>query len=76
MVSRYEPGTVYNCPSHALRLYRAGNLLCCPVAKHLPGRPQEAQAVVCPRCEMISFHPDDIREGYCGNCHDWTGTAT
>ena len=19
------------------------------------------------------FHPDDIREGYCGACHDWTG---
>ena len=22
---------------------------------------------------MTSYNPNDIREGYCGNCHDWTG---
>jgi ribosomal protein L37E len=27
----------------------------------------------CPRCGMTSYNPNDIREGYCGNCHDWTG---
>lgn len=27
----------------------------------------------CPRCGMVSHHPDDVREGYCGACHDWTG---
>lgn len=21
---------------------------------------------------MTSYHPKDIVEGYCGNCHDWT----
>lgn len=26
----------------------------------------------CPRCGMTSHNPDDVREGYCGNCHDWT----
>jgi hypothetical protein len=26
----------------------------------------------CPRCTMTSYNPNDIREGYCGNCHDWT----
>lgn len=26
----------------------------------------------CPRCGMMSYHPDDVREGYCGSCHDWT----
>lgn len=26
----------------------------------------------CPRCGMTSYNPNDIREGYCGNCHDWT----
>ena len=26
----------------------------------------------CSRCHMTSYHPDDIRESYCGNCHDWT----
>jgi hypothetical protein len=28
----------------------------------------------CPKCGRTSHHPDDIREGYCGACHDWTGT--
>ena len=28
--------------------------------------------MICPRCGRTSFHPDDEREGYCGNCHDWT----
>jgi hypothetical protein len=27
----------------------------------------------CPRCGAVSHHPDDIREGYCGRCRDWTG---
>lgn len=27
----------------------------------------------CPRCGMTSHNRNDIREGYCGNCHDWTG---
>jgi hypothetical protein len=27
----------------------------------------------CPRCRMVSYNPHDIIEGYCGNCHDWTG---
>lgn len=26
----------------------------------------------CPVCGAISFNPTDIREGYCGRCHDWT----
>ena len=32
-----------------------------------------APGFTCPRCGMTSHHPDDVREGYCGNCHDWTG---
>jgi hypothetical protein len=27
----------------------------------------------CPRCGMTSHNANDVREGYCGNCHDWTG---
>ena len=23
---------------------------------------------------MVSRDPDDMREGYCGACHDWTGS--
>lgn len=28
--------------------------------------------ITCPRCGMTSSNPNDVREGYCGNCHDWT----
>lgn len=31
-------------------------------------------SITCPRCNMTSYNPNDIREGYCGNCHDWTTT--
>ena len=30
-------------------------------------------AFTCPRCGRTSHNPDDLREGYCGACHDWTG---
>jgi hypothetical protein len=30
------------------------------------------RGIQCPRCGMRSFNPNDIREGYCGKCHDWT----
>jgi ribosomal protein S27AE len=30
------------------------------------------ESFTCPRCGMTSHHPDDARDGYCGNCHDWT----
>lgn len=29
-------------------------------------------SIICPRCHFRSYNPQDIREGYCGNCHDWT----
>lgn len=32
----------------------------------------EPPSIRCPRCGRISHHPDDVREGYCGACHDWT----
>ena len=34
----------------------------------------ELTKFVCPVCGMTSHNPHDIEEGYCGNCHDWTGT--
>lgn len=30
----------------------------------------------CPVCRMTSHHPEDERQGYCGNCHDFTGEKT
>lgn len=35
-------------------------------------RGRRAQAAACPRCGLTSHHPNDVAEGYCGHCHDWT----
>jgi ribosomal protein L37E len=29
----------------------------------------------CPRCGKTSWNTMDVREGYCGHCHDFTGAA-
>lgn len=29
-------------------------------------------SITCPRCSRTSYNPNDVREGYCGNCHDYT----
>ena len=29
-------------------------------------------AFVCPICTLVSHHPRDEEEGYCGGCHAWT----
>lgn len=36
------------------------------------GRP----SITCPVCQMRSFHPMDIQEGYCGRCADYTRDYT
>lgn len=28
-------------------------------------------SITCPKCEMTSYHPDDIKNRYCGNCHQF-----
>jgi len=51
----------------------------CKDASQCPGRewvydPVAKQpSFTCPKCGMTSYNPNDIREGYCGNCHTWTG---
>lgn len=37
-----------------------------------PATQRGAPSITCPRCRKTSFHPVDIKEGYCGHCHDWT----
>ena len=32
-------------------------------------------SITCPVCGRTSYNPNDIREGYCGYCHDWTSTV-
>lgn len=36
---------------------------------------KKPESIVCPECGRASWNSNDIREGFCGNCHDWT-TAT
>lgn len=31
--------------------------------------------ITCPKCGVTSHNPNDVREGYCGNCHDFTSGA-
>lgn len=33
-------------------------------------------SITCPQCGMTSYHPMDVRTGYCGNCHDYTSPGT
>lgn len=32
------------------------------------------ESITCPVCGRTSYNPNDVREGYCGHCHAWTGT--
>ena len=36
-----------------------------------PKKPQQP-SITCPVCGMTSYHPRDIKEGFCGKCDDWT----
>lgn len=31
----------------------------------------EQEIIVCPQCGRRSSHPMDIKERYCGHCHEW-----
>lgn len=33
-------------------------------------------SITCPICGMASYNPNDIEQGYCGNCHDYTRKGT
>lgn len=33
-------------------------------------------SIDCPKCGSRSYNHNDIREGYCGNCHDYTTLRT
>lgn len=38
-------------------------------AQHEGGHPP----FTCPKCQRTSMHPQDLRQGYCANCRDFTG---
>lgn len=29
------------------------------------------RSITCPQCGLTSYNPNDIRERYCGRCHQW-----
>lgn len=33
-------------------------------------------AFMCPNCFMVSFHPKDLEQKYCGNCHEFKNYIT
>lgn len=35
----------------------------------------DAPSITCPQCGRTSYHPEDIKQGYCGACHDWTSPS-
>lgn len=51
-----------------------------PSIPHLIARAAVAAAqprplpFTCPVCRRTSHHPEDAKNGYCGNCHAFTGT--
>lgn len=32
---------------------------------------EEGLSFTCPRCGRTTHHPEDVRQRYCGSCHDW-----
>lgn len=44
----------------------------CEPAGSVDARGMKSDSITCPRCKKTSYHPEDIRQGYCGICHEWT----
>lgn len=34
--------------------------------------PSFPPSFTCPKCNRTSYNPNDVAQGYCGACHDWT----
>lgn len=62
------------CPAHPrLQMAYASSRLVCAHETHAADGTQ-AQAITCPRCLKTSWNLNDVREGYCGSCRDWTSS--
>lgn len=35
-------------------------------------RYEVVKSITCPVCQRTSWHPEDVKQGYCGACHWWT----
>jgi hypothetical protein len=46
---------------------------CFPLSERPLSDPASLPASIeCPVCHSVSFHPEDVRNGYCAYCHDFT----
>ena len=52
--------------------YRPQHRLCFLIPIIGPMVGAEVDSITCPVCSATSYNPNDVREGYCGRCHDWT----
>lgn len=34
---------------------------------------EEGKSIVCLKCGMVSWNPNDVKNKYCGNCHEFIG---
>lgn len=64
-VHQLENGNGY-CGGNVFRIEDA-------VGDHCTHVYETPDSFTCPRCGATSHHPMDVKEGYCGRCHDWTG---
>lgn len=56
---------------HPLREWESGEVL----ARDPKLAADGAVHITCPKCGRTSFNLNDVREGYCGHCHEFTGTS-
>ncbi len=55
-------------------LYRDHNIIRRPLRSEVIDRGiRDGLAIRCPECHMVSWNPNDVRWGYCGMCHQYTG---
>src|SRR4249920_912220 len=53
--------------THSTFHYGAG----CGVGSNNNERTTMNTSITCPQCGMVSHHPQDIEQQYCGNCHQY-----
>jgi len=56
----------------AERLSAVGEHITPEAIRASAGPPVPEPSITCPECAMTSYNPNDIRHGYCGNCHRYT----
>lgn len=56
---------------------KPGDLVIVPTASVMSGERRDARETFqCPKCGMVSGHPEDIANNYCGKCHEFVKPYT